>query len=155
MSIYSQYEIDPSLETEGVWVNTVSDPEEFLLAAAGNQKAQDFAKKLYAPKRNLLVRAQQAAERTGGEIPSAIKEFIADVELRTFCNCVLLGWKNVKDREGAAIEYTPETAYKLLTDPRMRKLKDALMEESARQANFVQEVNADTEKNLSSTPSGS
>lgn len=146
MSIYDLYESDSKAEIEGVWIDTISTPEKFKLASASNSKYSDKIAELTKPKL-LQVQAAQAKLAKGQRIPEDILVFVSENELIAFCECILVDWKGVKNKKGKNIPYSPAGALKLLTNPDMRRLKEALMDEADNQNNFAKEQEQVAEKN--------
>lgn len=158
MSIYEFYENNAELEEKGVWIDTISDPEQFKIASSTNKKYVKEIRRLYTPHRNEIRRSQRLVDQ-GKDVPDALAKLISDLEMRAFCKCVLLDWKNVTDRVGKEIKYSPSAAFKLLSDPNLRALKETIILESDKHSNFIldkkDEEIEETEKNLKKTSTGS
>lgn len=146
MSIYDTYAIDPEIESNGVWVDTLSDPERFLLTYTDSPKYRDFYNKLIKPRLHDIRKMLKIIDR-GETPPESISQFILDCELKAFCRYALLGWENVTDEAGNPLEYSPETAFELLSKPTLRRLKDALFEEAQKLSGKRQTLSEDAEKN--------
>ena len=158
MSIYELYENDAKLEAEGVWIDTISDPEKFKVASATNQKYSQELSKLFTPHKNEIRRSQRLSD-SGKQIPKALTDLISNLELRAFCKYVLVDWKNVVDKSGKEIKYSSQAALKLLSDPNLRTLREAIITEAEKQSNFAlvgkDEEEKETVKNLKKTSTGS
>jgi len=81
-------------------------------------------------------------------MPKGIEKILAGIDLKCACNHILVNWEKVKDRKGKNIEYSPDAAYKLLSEKGMHRLKEAILEESHNLSNFSKEMNKESEKNL-------
>lgn len=125
MNAYSLFESDADAETSGVWV-PIADMK-FKLARAGGLN-DNFAKAV-----TKTFKPYQAAVASD----TMPKELALELVINVFVDTVLLGWENVKGRDGAAIEYSKASAKKLLTELPNLFLK--LQEEATKLSNFRKE----------------
>jgi DNA polymerase III alpha subunit len=102
----SEFAVNEKKQTEGVWI-TVDDSEKplkLLIARMGNPNYQEEVMK---------VGRQTRGFRRGGQIAGrTITKKIKGIIART----ILLGWKNLQDKDGKDIKYSPEKAEQLFND---------------------------------------
>jgi hypothetical protein len=103
MDIAKKLQMDPVLSVQGKWVPFMEDVE-LLIASSGSPG--------YRAARRRLFQKAKAKLRAGGE---AAAEAIEDISLQLLATEVLKGWRNITEG-GKPIEYTPETAYRLLKE---------------------------------------
>ncbi len=124
MSIFKTFKNDEKLEQEGILIqygeNSKGAMEAFRIARAGgtNQrflKAMERATKPY--KRQI---------QTDSIDPKVSKRLY----MESFVDTVLLGWENIEDEDGNAIEYSRDNALALFT-----KLPDLFLDLSAQATN--------------------
>lgn len=113
MSLYSTYETDASIEKEGQAFQMGEDsqgrPIDFICRRAGgaNTKFQSVLEAKSRPVRHILN------SKNPGAVSSKTQERIMR---EVFVDAVLLGWRNVEDRDGNVLEFSKENAIKLFTD---------------------------------------
>lgn len=113
-TIYDLYETDVELELEGVWVELTKDIK-VKVAALGNRKHQEAIEKFTKPYRS------QIRSKT---ISSEVEE---DLHVKAICKAVLVDWEGVTDKEGNKLDYSFENAYKLLSDPSLKRFKSDII----------------------------
>jgi hypothetical protein len=111
MSLYSAYETDPKLETEGVHleVGTTADGRISTIrvrrAGGANQLFAKVFEQKSKPYRRLM------------DIPGAHAPAVQDRVMReTYADAVVVGWENIEGRDGKPLEFTKENVLKLFTD---------------------------------------
>lgn len=135
MSIWNTHAIDLDLAENGIWITDIAGDEEFLIASYSNKK--------HRAAMNDWLKRNSKKLKNGTISDEVANEFM----IKAFCRHVLLGWKNVKDREGNEIEFSFENAYKLLSDPSLEPLLRDLEAASKDEASFRDEVKAEQAKN--------
>lgn len=100
MGFLSKYKTDKTAEVEGVWIE-VDVGVEWLIARLNNEKAREMRRRLEKPYRAMTA------------VPDKVAE---DIMRKVVANTVWLGWKGMTDEAGATIEYSAETAEKLLKE---------------------------------------
>jgi hypothetical protein len=95
---------DPTKETSGVWF-PVGNGARVLVARITSPKYEEYLRKLGKP----YGRAIRA-----GQIDN---EAIEEITKKALAKHILLGWEGLENEDGTPIEYSLETAYKILTDP--------------------------------------
>ena len=133
-SIYSMFESDVDAEKKGRWLPYGKC--EFLVARAGGTN-DAFAKAM------TKVMRPHARRFKLGTIDAKEANALA---LGPFVDTVLLGWKNVFNKDGSELPYSKENAQKLLTD--IPDLYAQLMEDAQNIATFAPEDVEDITKNL-------
>lgn len=113
----SDVAIDPKLAHKGVWTNYMGG--EFLVARHGHAYNQRLGE-LYNENREALQKKDDKGLLT---IEAAAK--MQEIHTQAFCETVLLGWKNVGEKD-TPIKYTPKIALKILMDPRYQELTEYL-----------------------------
>lgn len=113
MSIFSKFETDHKAEVEGISVPVMKNEDgticSFTVARMepSNKVYAACHEKVFRPYRELIERDLID--------DSKVEELAREV----FCDVILVGWENVRDDDGADIEYSKETALDL-----MKKLPD-------------------------------
>lgn len=113
-SLYDLYETNLDLEQEGVWVE-IAEGIELKVAALGNPNHQEAMERFSKPYKS------QMRQKT------IAKDIEEDLHMKAIAKAVLVDWKGVTDRKGKEIVYSFENAYKLLTDPSMRRFKSIVL----------------------------
>jgi len=129
MSLYSLFEMDQSVESEGFTLNLVDGDVtiSFVIARAGGSNTK-FSNRMQA-----LMRPHQRAAASG-----QLKDEIAkEILIRVMAEALILGWENVADRNGEPMEHNVDNCIKLLTD--LPELRDAIWAEANKAANFISE----------------
>lgn len=105
MNLYKKFGGDPGLEKEGVWME-VDEEVRFLVARAGgsNKKYRRTLERLSKPYMH-QIRQKTVSASTLREI--SLKAFVTDC---------LLGWENVTDADGNALEFNEANALQLMRD---------------------------------------
>lgn len=103
-NLYELYETDPKLEKEGVGLQ-FGDAIFYVKRAGGSNV--EFDKTFENRTRTMTNRLQLAAlsEEQSNKILQEV-----------YFESVMIGWKNVTDREGNQLEYTAENFYKVMQD---------------------------------------
>lgn len=109
MSLYAKFETNTETENKGQWFDIDKDDDgvvSFLLARMGgsNKEHQQAISERISSKKLQL--------KLGTLADSQIDEILLDV----FLDAVLLGWKNVKGRDGHPLPFNRANAKELLTD---------------------------------------
>lgn len=109
MSLYAKFETNTETENKGQWFDIDKDGDDvvsFLLARMGgsNKEHQQAISERISSKKLQL--------KLGTLSDSQIEEILLDV----FLDAVLLGWKNVKGRDGQLLPFNRANARQLLTD---------------------------------------
>ena len=114
--LYSAYESDPELEKNGVWVE-LEKGLEVKVAAFGNDSHLKYLKTLKKP---------YTSQYRRDAVPSHVDE---EIHLKAMCKEVLIDWRGEewKDRDNNPLPYSPDNAFNLLSDPRMKKLKGDIL----------------------------
>lgn len=109
MSLFDTFATNAKAEAEGRWFNFPANTDKtvpgFLLARMSRTN----------PK------YQAAVERVGRTFKTEMKLDILsepmafEPMLEVFCDTVLLGWRNVQQKDGTVIDYTRENAIRLMT----------------------------------------
>lgn len=101
---YELFETDKNFEIQGIWIDYGSFS--FLIARAGG------ANEKYAR----ILRQRMKPYRRQVQNNTLDEELSHKILLGAFVDGVLLDWKDVKDRDGNALEYNRGNAVKLFTD---------------------------------------
>ncbi|QBJ04562.1 tail assembly chaperone [Pseudomonas phage Lana] len=128
--------VDPKLSQEGVWAEFWGG--RFLLARRG-PAYQARLGELYLEKKDLIK--SDTKEGT---------EALMEIYQRSFADTVLLNWEGVSD-EGVEIEFSPEAAFKVLSDPRLAELTTFLEQFSLNHSNYREAAEAEVADNVKST----
>lgn len=105
MGIYKKFETDESLETEGITLD-YGDGEKILIARAGgaNRACVKAFERIHRKHRR-QIQLDTMPDELGARL---LREVYADT--------VVLGWENVKDREGALLPFNRENCLRVLED---------------------------------------
>ncbi len=119
----------PKVATTGVWCTLENFGDaEFLIAAAGNKKYNEFIQK-----KSLTLK--RGGFRAKAE--EIVREGVA--------THILLDWKNVTDDNGAPVEYTPSIGITMFKDSEF--FYQAIVEESENLRANIQDYDEEAEKN--------
>lgn len=138
ISLYDQFEMDHDKEHNGVWVYPIGTGDAapaFLIARKGpmNQKYSKALDRITRPYKRLI---------TLNRLPN---EKADEIMKQVFAESILLGWRNVTDKQGKLIEFSAANAlvvFDLLPD-----LYFDLEQQASEAALFRLEVAEATEKN--------
>jgi len=105
MSIYSTFSTDKAKEEEGIWLDYGEDGSIHVSRAGGSNKK--FAKMLE-------LRARPYKRRID---KGTFEEDVANqLMIEVFADTIILGWKDIKDKDGNEMEYTRDNVIKLFLD---------------------------------------
>ena len=130
------------LSQEGIWIDVDlggGGPQPgFLIGRMGstNPKWSDMASQSY----------RQHSQKIEGGFMSATES--RQRAISVFCHTVLFDWRNIDDKDGNPILYTPEQGIHMMT--KMDRLYDYLLAESQKDANFREYVIKEKLGNLKS-----
>ena len=141
-NIYDTFGIDVDLAENGVWITEIAGNEEFLVASYSNAKHKAVLES--------WMKKNERRLKNGSLTDADASNFL----IKSFTKYVLLNWKNVTDRQGNPLEYTPEAAFELLNHPAMRPLLELLESLSKEEASFREEIKKESAKNLRKQSAG-
>lgn len=143
MSLYDSYETDVTLEENGVWIALTNDME-VKVAALGNKQHLQVMEKMFAPYKN---------QRRRNALDPKIEE---DIHTKAIAKAVLLDWRGegFKDRDGNALPYSFDNAYKLLTDESLKRFKADIIFLAKEAETFKQQDTEEAVKNSEKSSSG-
>jgi len=121
-NLYELYETDEDLEKKGVGLQF--GEAVFYVRRAGGTNTE-FERVYEEKTRNMTSRVQLAA---------LTEEQSSRILREVYAESVMLGWKNVTDREGNPLEYSKENFLKLMND--LPVLWRAIRVEAANHENF-------------------
>ena len=108
MNIYEKFETDKNAEVDGIWVElgTGKDDPSFKLGRMGgsNKKYEKTLDTAMAPHRRKM------------ELGVMDEDTAKTVLLDVFSKSVLLDWKNVKDRDGKEIKFSPKKVVEVMSE---------------------------------------
>lgn len=149
MTIYDLFETDVDLEKKGVTVK-ITEAESVTVAAFGNENHAKILERLKKPYK------QQYRK---GTVDEKVDE---DIHVRAMSQAVLLGWEGIKDKlklfgddPEALVPYSQDNAYKLLSEPRMKRFKGLIVELAASTETYKKQEEEDAVKNSQAASSGS
>jgi hypothetical protein len=105
MSLYTQFETDPEVEQDGIWLE-FEGGERFKIRRAGG------ANKAYQRELDKATRAKKAQISIGKLSAEEFTELLVGVYAKT----VVVTWTGVTDRDGKEIPYSQEACVRLLAD---------------------------------------
>jgi hypothetical protein len=116
--------IDLKKEAAGVWIE-IDDETSLLVARWENPKHRDLQAQQMAKARlsSGLINAGQAEQILNHQIAETI----------------LIGWKGMKEN-GKELEYSPEEAVRILSDPVWRPFRDMVMRFATDERRYREEV---------------
>lgn len=138
MNLYKNFETDKKCETEGIEVRYGDDEETaptFVVKRAGgsNTGYQKAMRKALRPFQKLIAHDLMTPEQEN----SVIK--------KVFINHLLIGWRNVSDRDGNPLPFSKENAEKLFSD--LPDLLEDLVSQSKNASAFKAHLDEDDSKN--------
>lgn len=136
MSLYSQFDTNKSLETNGFALELVDDDGSkitFILARAGG------ANKAFTNELTKLMRPY--ARMPEGDARNKLAE---QMTVKAMAKHIVVAWDNVKDRNGEPLDYSPENCEALLLD--LPDLAEFLIREANKLSNFLAEDRTDAAK---------
>ena len=146
-AIQKHYGTDKSLEAQGVWVTPPRLAEHgirFLIAR------QSRTNRLWANEIGEV--AKDLGDKLSADEGSVVDDETYDKTLMLFCRANLLNWEGITDK-GKLIPYTPQAGFKLLSE--YTDLYDYLSKVASKKYYYQQKEQAELEKKLETTSSGS
>ena len=140
-TLYSVYQADSALESEiGIELNF--GPAQFIVKRAGgsNKQYQSVLRTLSTPYRRQIQNETIDPDK------------LNQMFMRVYARSVVLGWKNVTDREGNELPFSEANFIKIMTD--LPDLWRQLQEECDRLTNFRIAANAEDGEALGNSSSG-
>jgi hypothetical protein len=144
MSIYSSYATDPTLESEGVWVQLREDME-VKVAAFTSKEFTALLERLKLPHKALI--------RKGG-LDAKVEE---DLYTQAMAKAIIVDWrgKGWVDEAGKPAAYSPEQAYKYLTDEKLKHFKADIIFLAKEQETYRLQEKEESTKNSKKSSAGS
>ncbi len=135
--------VDPARERSGVWI-THPLGFQFLIAREGNTEYRNALTRMFSDYRD-----SKGVEPTVSEALALVREARAAFIVR--------GWRDVLsiDEPSLPIEYSPDAALAILSDPRLHDLEEWIVEQSRRFEHFRQTRLEATQGNSVAGSSGS
>lgn len=141
----SQLAVDPKKSNEGVWVDLYGTGVEFLLARHNNRNAVNAR---LAADASMYKELRDAK----GDDLDALQEKLRISQARVLADHVLLDWKGM-EFEGET-KYTPELAFRLLSNPAYEEVFQFVIRESINNEHFrlenEQEITEDVKPSANS-----
>jgi len=134
MAKLSSLRSDAQKESEGVWVEWEAGVS-LLIARLNNSGFQARVRALTA-KHTKRIRA--------GTFPD---EEMEEISKSAMAHHVLLGWKNIEDDDGNALEYSVEKAEELLCEPDLRDLYQFVLTQANERELYRRDVEEDSTGN--------
>lgn len=128
MSLYSQFGVDEQKEQEGIWLDYAPNKDKsipgFLVRRAGKNnkswtKAYETAAKPFRRQAEMGILSSEISEK---------------ITLEAWVGTVLIGWRDVQDRQGTSIPFSREAALALLGE--LPQLWDDLWAQSTKATLF-------------------
>lgn len=139
MSLYTQFQTDPTLEKEGILLEygetAQGKPICIRIARAGGAN-KAFEKRMEIATKPIRRQLQNE---------TAENAQLLKLLRKVYAETVVLGWENVEDRNGKPIEFTVENCIQLFVD--LPDLFVDIQEQSRRAALFKLQVQEDDAKN--------
>lgn len=114
----------------------LSEDAEITLAPIGGDKARRFFERMMEP--------YSARLSAGGSLTD---EENKKLNIRFYAEYVVKGWKGIKDKDGAEIKFSPDTAKTLFADEKLAGFFALIVRMSQNEAAFKAEANEADEKN--------
>lgn len=131
MNLYDMFKTDEKHESNGIELDYGDCQIRIARAGGSNKKYGDLLSKRLKPYRRQMD--------TGTMDNTVAEKILAEVYAET----VIIGWTNVKDREGNVMKFTKENCVKLLLD--LPELFRDIQEQASKVANFREaEIEEDT-----------
>lgn len=127
-NLYEMFETNPVLEEDGVWVK-ITEGLEIKISALGNKKHLAVLEKLKKPYKAQYRRDLMDPEKD------------EEIHCRAMAEAVILDWRGEgwKDKEGKSLPYSPDNAFKILSDPAMKGFKADILFLATAKETFKQE----------------
>lgn len=137
-----RYNTDQTLEEEGVWVD-FGDGLQVKIRRLNSKHSRDVRRKLEKP---------YTTQFRGREMPDSLQEQLLSQQLS---KSIIVDWKGVDDpyatvKEGEKappLPHTEENAFKLVSDPEFKDLRDDILTASMERTTFEKEQQKAAEKN--------
>lgn len=131
-ALYARFKTNENTEEAGVWVNFGDDVRVRVrrLKSRASQAARAELDKPFAP------------EIRRGTMP---EDKLKELAIKQVARGVIAEWEGVTDADGNALPYTPENAFKVLTD--LPEFAEAIIEISMNAENYKAQMSADAEGN--------
>lgn len=130
--------VDPNLSQEGVWAKFLGG--EFLLARRGPE---------YNARLGSLYNENLATIKDKTQ-PEVSGRMVLEIYQRAFADTVLKGWRGIT-KGGVELEFSPETAFQILSDPRQAELATFLEQFSLNHGNYQAAVEAEVANDVKSS----
>lgn len=110
-----------------------------LLPLTG-EKSKRYFQKLMEPYAARLKAKSELSEKE-----------VRQLNLRHFCECVIVGWRGLKGKDGEEIPFSRDAAKTLLGDPKLAKFFDLIATMASNDAAFAEEQAIEDEGNSSNS----
>ena len=141
MKLHKVYGTDPTLETEGVWVN-FGDGGEVKVGRYGNPKHKAALERLRRPYRSF--------ELSGRPLPDDVAERIM---LEGLAEGIVFEWRGIEDESGL-IQFSKQNVIKTLSRVEFRDFRNDILAASMSMETFRKQELEDAAKNSGNTSAG-
>lgn len=145
MTLYDRYGTSKDMEENGVWV-PFGEGTELLLARIKSQRSLTAKRAAEKPYREVL----RTAARLGKEVADDIQSRIA---LDWLVSGVVLDWKEVSDRNGNMVTFSPDNAREIFGD--LPDFLDEVVSAASNQSTYQDNADKDSVGNSEATSAGS
>jgi hypothetical protein len=135
LNLFDIFSSNKESEENGRWIELGGEPPtSFKIRSFGAKTVTDLREELMKPFQQLL--------RVGGKIPDDKNE---EIGLKVLAGAVIADWKNVRNAEGEAVDYSADEAYAILKA--LPKLASFVIQFSLEAQNFRDEAREDSAGN--------
>lgn len=139
MSIFEQFETNKEAEKKGVAIEYSANKDGTIPTFFVSRMSRTNKNYLKSLERNTK------AHRRAIELETIKPEQAEQINMQVFVDSILLGWENIKDKDGEVIQFTKENAKSLFE--RLPDLYDDLNEKAKKASTFRDEQVEEEAKN--------
>jgi hypothetical protein len=127
---------DGKKQQDGTWLEHPSGAS-FLVARAGNPKAESYGRQLKKPYMKQIRRGEMTDEQ------------LAEIGRKVAARYILLDWRDIEDddEENGLWPYTEENSLRIMLDPELRDVAEWVLDHASSSDNYQREVEDEGLKN--------
>lgn len=135
--IESEYGTDPEKTNNGIWKDIALIPGmRIKVAQSGNPEYRKMLRALYKPYSRMI--------NAGQELPQAKEEEIQNILL---AKTIMKDWEGVPSTDENPVPYNYENAMAVLTNPKLKALREEIMQHADDFASYKLDIIEDAKKN--------
>ena len=125
--LYTALAVDLDKVENGYWDKDFQPGLDLRIARAGSKRYQEMYQR--------LVDEAQAAKAMdgGGDLDPDVGE---EIIVKCIAHTILVGWRNLKYK-GEMLDYSPEKAFEILSEPEMREFRERVWRRASRLESYL------------------